>query len=120
MRKSNEQLFVEIPLTEQEYYDGLVRLRDLTGAKNNLLEKIKQKYSAYVAEKKTIKNTIRAVDEAIGDINTMLERKTQQRPVACEIVYDFQNNAKHWVRTDTQEIVKQTTIPEEDLQESAL
>jgi len=83
----------------------------------------------HISDKKKCEDNLKSMASQIkaeiqaheGNINSYAEKIStgrEYREIFCEIVYDFSNRTKSWVRTDTGEVVKAGTISEEELQEN--
>lgn len=110
MKQKRETLRLECNLTESE----LLRYSD---DMSKALIQVKNQESILNDAKISAKNNIGFLEENIGILSVKVSEKKETREVDCIIQYDYKNNRKTWIRTDTNEIVKQKSIPDEERQQ---
>ena len=116
MRKESETLELACQLTDEEIQKNLVLLSELTNAKKDCFSLIEDQRKEYSKVRREIKGKIAAIENRIQETNKKITDKTEMRAVECRINYDFEKGVKSWIDPQFM-IVKETGIPEEELQE---
>lgn len=110
MRPNRGSLTLPCVLTEEEIrIYGMQLAEELPKKKllENELKKFKDQVNADISE----------ISARVDELTNRINLKKEFRLIECAIKYDFPKNQKIWIRLDTGEIAKTTTIPTEDLQE---
>lgn len=110
MRPAKESLQLPCRLTEQELLVYGMRLAE-EQPKVELLDNELKEFKDQVNANKS------KVVARIADLSNRINLKREYREVECAVKYDFADNLKIWIRLDTNEIVKQETIPSNEYQE---
>jgi beta-galactosidase beta subunit len=112
MRLLEEKITVKCLLTGEE------KIKYSEEQSKDLVER-SEKEAELQAYSKQLKADIASLDARIVALATKINNGYEHRAVACKIEYDWQNKIKKWIRSDTEEIVKEDIIPESELQEEA-
>lgn len=74
--------------------------------KEEALKEIKARYASEIASYKS----------RIGVLSRALDSGQESRQVMCRIERDWEKGIKRWIRTDTEEVARETPIPEDETQ----
>jgi hypothetical protein len=110
MRPTEDTLTLPCILNDQEKIEyGLQQAEAL-----QKMEEAENKKKEFDSQ---IKADIEKYEARAHEIGHKLTSGKEYREVECEIVYDFKNKTRAWIRKDTKEEAKNDIIPEEMLQE---
>lgn len=110
MRRTKENLHLECILTDKEKLAYSKELSEKITAKARAEESLKSFQTQKKAE-------IAGCEATINLLADRINTGREFRLVECEIKYDFKEKIRTCTRTDTGEVVRETPIPEEEMQE---
>jgi hypothetical protein len=110
MRITKEILDLECFLTDEEKLKYSKQMAEAFTNKCRAEDAMKSFSSQKKAE-------IQNLESAVNLLADKLNSGKEYRPIECMVEYNFDDKTKRWIRNDTQEIIKEDIITEEELQE---
>lgn len=112
MRQKIEVLMLPVTLTPSEITEYGIQL----AAERPKEAQLKDQLDEF---KKTVNANLVKVNSRINDLSNRINLKKELRPIKCNIVYQFEDCEKVWIRTDTGEIARREPLAPGDYQEEA-
>lgn len=112
MREKYHYFNLECKLTEEELKECSKKLADAV----QKLERCELEKKAFVSQKKAESEKYSAM---VSENSNKVASGKEYRDVKCDVIYDWDNKTKEYIRQDTKEVCHTDIITERELQEEA-
>ena len=118
---ASEAVSIDLPMSESFMHNLPVFLTDVEmGCYSKQQADLWMKWGRLNQEKKdnaaVFKKLIENVEGELDEISRIIEEDSEERPVECCWMYDYEHNCKKMVRIDRNIVVEETTLTKEELE----